>query len=80
MKQINVPVEDEVYTAAKEAARQSGMIFKRWVAMAVSDTAVRCLADPRKFMIPHAGIQDGNSVPAGAPVNVPVATPVRLAK
>ncbi len=37
MRQINVPIEDAVYEAAKIAAAKKGMLFKRWVEKAISD-------------------------------------------
>lgn len=39
MKQINVPVGDEIYNEAKIAAAQAGMLFKDWVAKAVHECA-----------------------------------------
>ncbi len=37
MRQINVPVEDAVYEAAKVASARAGMLFRKWVERAVSD-------------------------------------------
>ena len=37
MKQINVPVEDEVYAAAKMGAAKAGIPLKDWVAEAIMD-------------------------------------------
>ena len=68
MKQINVSVEDSVYDKAKAAGKKSGMLFRRWIETVVEDAADRYLADPRKLMIPHAGIQDGHSIPASPPI------------
>jgi hypothetical protein len=39
MRQINIPVSDEVYEAAKKAARDAGMLFRAWVERAMA-TAV----------------------------------------
>ena len=36
MHQINVPVSDEVYAAAKIEAAKRGMLFKRWVEWALA--------------------------------------------
>ncbi len=37
MRQINVPVEDAVYEAAKVASARAGMLFRKWVERAVAD-------------------------------------------
>lgn len=42
MAQINVPVSDEIYQAAKTAAARAGMKFYAWV-----ERAVRAAVDPR---------------------------------
>ena len=73
MKQINVSVEDSVYDKAKAAGKKSGMLFRRWIEIVVEDAADRYLADPRKLMIPHAGIQDGHSIPASPPISLAAA-------
>ncbi len=39
LKQINVPVEDEVYEAAKLLAAKCGMLLKAWVARAILNQA-----------------------------------------
>ena len=36
MKQINVPVQDAVYEAAKVSAARAGMLFKAWVERAIA--------------------------------------------
>ena len=41
MKQINVPVEDEVYEAAKLLAAKCGMLLKAWVARAILNQAAK---------------------------------------
>jgi hypothetical protein len=41
MKQINVPVEDEVYEAAKLLAAKAGMLLKAWVARAILNQAAK---------------------------------------
>ena len=41
MKQINVPVEDEVYEAAKLATEKAGMLLKAWVARAILRQAAK---------------------------------------
>jgi hypothetical protein len=40
MRQINVPVEDAVYVAAKVAAAARGMLFRVWVARALMERAM----------------------------------------
>ena len=40
MKQINVPVEDETYALAKVAARESGMLFRKWIEKAIRGAMV----------------------------------------
>jgi len=35
MRQVNVPVEDDVYEAAKVEAARRGMIFKKFVELAL---------------------------------------------
>lgn len=37
MRNINVPVEDAVYDAAKVAAAKAGMLFRKWVERAIAD-------------------------------------------
>ncbi len=34
-------VEDEVYRAAKDAAREAGMMLKSWVSKAITEKAAR---------------------------------------
>jgi len=41
MKQINVPVEDEVYETAKIMAAKAGMMLKAWVARAILTQAAK---------------------------------------
>jgi len=41
LKQINVPVEDEVYEAAKLLAAKCGMLLKAWVARAILNQAAK---------------------------------------
>jgi hypothetical protein len=41
MKQINVPVEDEVYESAKLLATKAGMLLKAWVARAILNQAAK---------------------------------------
>lgn len=41
MKQINVPVEDEVYAEAKLMAAQAGMMLKAWIARAIRKQAAQ---------------------------------------
>ena len=39
MRNINVPVEDAVYDAAKVSAARAGMLFRKWVERAIADAA-----------------------------------------
>ena len=39
VRNINVPVSDEIYDAAKVAAAKSGMFFGKWVERAIADAA-----------------------------------------
>jgi predicted HicB family RNase H-like nuclease len=41
MKQINVPVVDEVYEAAVTGASEAGMYLKAWVARAILNQAAK---------------------------------------
>jgi hypothetical protein len=41
MRQINVPVEDEVYEAAKLLATKAGMLLKAWIARAILNQAAK---------------------------------------
>ena len=46
------------------AAQRAGVTLGKWLTRTALDTAARELADIRKFLVPHAGIQDGNSAAA----------------
>ena len=35
MRQINLPVADDTYEAAKKCARDAGMLFRAWVERAI---------------------------------------------
>ena len=48
MKHINVPVEDEVYEAAKLMAAKAGMMLKAWVARAILTQAAQERNDGNK--------------------------------
>lgn len=39
VKQLNVPLEDEVYSAAKIGAATAGILLKDWVARAIVEKA-----------------------------------------
>jgi hypothetical protein len=47
MRQINVPVEDAAYEAAKVAAARKGMLFRKWVERAILDAC-----EPQDFRRP----------------------------
>ena len=59
---INVPVDQAVYDAAKVSAAKAGMLFRKWVERAIADA---CDSGPTPQ-------KPGDSVRLREPVNVPL--------
>ena len=47
MKQINVPVEDEIYLGAKAAAETDGMLFRKWIERTLAGALKRRKPEPK---------------------------------
>ena len=61
---INVPVDQAVYDAAKVSAAKAGMLFRKWVERAIADACdSRPAPDLRNV---------GDSIRLREPVNVPL--------
>jgi hypothetical protein len=50
VKQLNVPLEDEVYNAAKIGAATAGVLLKDWVAQAIKSFSNWQTKEPRKTL------------------------------
>jgi hypothetical protein len=57
VKQVSVPVEDDVYAEAKRCAKKEGMLFSGWVQRAIANACDRSPVAPvRKFGLPSAEV------------------------
>ncbi len=64
MKQINVPVEDSVYVAAKIETNRCGMLFRKWIERAVWEACGHQKAIPgpvERAGTPQKAVQAGVS-------------------
>jgi hypothetical protein len=64
---INVPVDQAVYDAAKVSAAKAGMLFRKWVERAIADA---CEQTNSGYALRQ--VQKVDSVRLREPVNVPL--------